>query len=326
MSDIYLWDPFTSFIKINTTLVLKGIFRQLFDIIAKRLSVQNYTFQTPTDTANFGTKLDNGSWDGLLGLVANNNCHISITPLEITDERRKSMIFSSVVMYEPYVILTNTDRNGRPQVTGYIGVFLTTPSLPLAHTGAHLKGVLCIVLVCVTLLTICFNSFIDSKLVVVDDYYAINTLDQLASNGHVIPSYYFGTPIEEYLRSPKQEFKRHDLYVMYAIIAQIKPNISSINMKGRTVGLRDLLDKILYQRGKGELVKGTQTMLSCTNLLNNICKTRHKARGFSFGSVLCEPLGMAYELNAYCVKNVLEMFQGFKPSSDLYQCVSDFVE
>ncbi|CAG2118974.1 unnamed protein product, partial [Medioppia subpectinata] len=160
---MYIWDPFTSFIKINTTL-------------------------TPTDTANFGTKLDNGSWDGLLGLVANNNCHISITPLEITNERRKNMIFSSVVMYEPYVILTNTDRNGRPQVTGYIGCverrcIFHNLSLPLAHTGAHLKGVLCIVLVCVTLLTICFNSFIDSKLVVVDDYYAINTLDQLASNG-----------------------------------------------------------------------------------------------------------------------------------------------
>lgn len=55
-----------------------------------------------------------------LGSDCAQECDVSITPLELTPERQQTIIFSEILMYEPYVIMTNIVEKNSEEVTDYI--------------------------------------------------------------------------------------------------------------------------------------------------------------------------------------------------------------
>ncbi|XP_022243782.1 glutamate receptor ionotropic, delta-1-like [Limulus polyphemus] len=94
----------------NGTLTPKyGLEVGLLDILAEKLNFR-YVIKSPKDN-EWGTKLSNKSWTGMIGMVHRKEADIAIDSIVITEEREEAVDFTSPYVYDSVRFVTSAPKN-----------------------------------------------------------------------------------------------------------------------------------------------------------------------------------------------------------------------
>ncbi|XP_069160802.1 probable glutamate receptor [Procambarus clarkii] len=110
-----------------------GPMEDLMDYIAKALNF-SYSIVRPHDEV-FGSKLDDGSWSGILGMVMRQEVELAVGPIRLSGDRIEVVDFTVPVMIDYWRML---GARGQPEVDPWGFVFPLEPLVWAAILGALL--------------------------------------------------------------------------------------------------------------------------------------------------------------------------------------------
>ncbi|XP_071526298.1 glutamate receptor U1-like [Panulirus ornatus] len=114
-------------------LSIRGPMANLLTVLTQKLNF-TYTLVEPDDRA-WGTKLPNGSWTGMLGLVSRQEVDIALGPFGHTESRTEVADFTRSFFFDDRSILA---RKGVPEIDPWSFVFSLAPMVWLVLLGALL--------------------------------------------------------------------------------------------------------------------------------------------------------------------------------------------
>ncbi|XP_076352647.1 glutamate receptor ionotropic, kainate 2-like [Tachypleus tridentatus] len=88
-----------------------GIEVHLLNTLARKMNFR-YVIRTPLD-GEWGRKLPNGTWTGLVGMVQRKEADIAIAKISITEERKEAVDFTIPYIYDVVTFVTRTPRSKR---------------------------------------------------------------------------------------------------------------------------------------------------------------------------------------------------------------------
>ncbi|XP_069168764.1 glutamate receptor-like [Procambarus clarkii] len=123
---------------------------ELIDYLAKALNF-SYTYVRPPD-GFFGTRLQDGSWSGMVGMVMRQEVAIASGPFILSEDRAEVVDFTMAIMLDYWRILA---ARGRPEVDPWSFLLPLTPQVWAAILGALLVLPLAVLLLssCLSLST-----------------------------------------------------------------------------------------------------------------------------------------------------------------------------
>ena len=96
-----------------------GFCIELLDIMAKEL---NFTWKLQTSNDGHWGAMENGRWNGMIGMLINQQTDIAVAILTMTKERRKVVTFSRTIMNDELTLITAVEeQNANPWI--YIDIF-----------------------------------------------------------------------------------------------------------------------------------------------------------------------------------------------------------
>ncbi|XP_069181977.1 glutamate receptor ionotropic, delta-1 [Procambarus clarkii] len=125
--------PFV-FLEVNSTghiLHRAGFAFDMLEELQRKLGFR-YRLVLPCD-GNWGNKLPNGSWDGMVGMVIRKEADLGVAPFTITLERAQVIEFTFPYHVEPSAILTPAVRQSR-KITAFLDPFHYQVWLAIAAT------------------------------------------------------------------------------------------------------------------------------------------------------------------------------------------------
>ena len=102
---------------------ISGYFPLLLEVIQQKLNFK-IEWVLPED-GKWGSKEDDGNWNGLVGLLEKKKIDLVCAPVTITMERSYVMEFTFPAYHETYTLISQKSDGSAPNIWGYLIIFTT---------------------------------------------------------------------------------------------------------------------------------------------------------------------------------------------------------